>query len=143
MLWIIEILMEQDMIYASNLSKLKLVLELAIKQTSNMKNRVNALAILNRLLREYALECHLEQILSEDTLRRLMRLLSESLGNPAQSALFDQCLKAVTNVLAIDSVAYLQMALNADVIERLHSVILTERVDDVRESVWALSNIAG
>ena len=46
-------------------------------------------------------------------------------------------------MLAVDSTAYLNMALNNDIMGRLHAVILTERAEDIKEAVWALGNIAG
>ena len=46
-------------------------------------------------------------------------------------------------MLAIDSSEYLNMALNNDILDRLHAVILTERAAEIKEAVWALGNIAG
>ena len=76
-LWNIDVLEEQSMIEASDLSKIALALDLAIKST-NVVNKVAAMQLLNKFLVNFAEECHLEVVLSEETFRRLMRLLSES-----------------------------------------------------------------
>ena len=141
-LWNVDVLEEQNMIEASDLSKIALALDLAIKST-NSTNRVAAMKLLNKFLVNFAEECHLEVVLSEETFRRLMRLLTESINQPAKTDLFQQSFKAVNNVLAIDSNAYLQMALNNDILDRLHAVIITEQANDIKEAVWALSNMAG
>ena len=76
-LWNIDVLDEQNMIEASDLSKIALALDLAIK-SANMANKVAAMQLLNKFLVNFAEECHLEVVLSEETFRRIMRLLSES-----------------------------------------------------------------
>ena len=87
MLWNLDILTEKSQIQASDLSKIEPLLNITIK-SDNLENKITAIKLLNRLLLIYNQECHLQVLLSEETFRRLMRQLTESINQPSLVTLF-------------------------------------------------------
>ena len=44
--------------------------------------------------------------------------------------------------MSTDSDLYLRQALDCAILDRLHGVILTDRSDDIKEVLWAISNLS-
>ena len=51
-------------------------------------------------------------------------------------------LKVISNVCACESDLYMRQAIDGEVLDRLHAVILQEKIAEIREVCWTLANIA-
>lgn len=112
-------------------------------RSESLTNKIKASKLLDKLANHYSDDLSMTQMFgSSGNLRLLTRCLSDTINSPNQVDLYKQTLSTICSVMSSENDDLATQLIDDAIFERLHAVVLTSQFEEVKQAMWALSNLA-